>query len=374
MTTIQIPAGANIDPFLKAHRSRTSFRLRGGQFYSDGAYAFRDFDFTMLGDGCELEGDGAHATLLTVSPIAVPPDACQAELLTAGSRSGRSERVAVSHLSVSPSPVFGRPDIGIVGLHIWSDRCVVRDVAIYGINGTRQAPGTPSREGFGLLVNQPGDPYSPGCSEISDVTVKIGSPRGETEHFVCGCYVGIENPKGASFVERIRVINAGPSPAHAAFGINGEVMGQSWTNEGRWNRAIFCDVTGGANTMISGAMLTAERVGVELRGKTRLAWKSIGVWDSQITLRPPAEAEYAAGLVIVDDSADQRTVQFADVRIYGSSLVAIPSKAGQTFFRGSADAALVRGCGLVNCCFAGPVSWASRVLTKITPHAGFEVL
>ena len=305
MTTIQIPPGTNIDPYLKAHRNDTRFVLAPGYYTIGTGWAFdRDHDHCSLGPGCELVGAGSRETTLSPSFATEPPDgAKQIEFFTAGSRSGQCDYVAIRGLTINAGGMSD--DLGIVGLHVWSDRVDIDDVAVWGIEGHR-----PDREGFGVLVNQSGAGTSdvwasmPGGSRIENVEVVCEQRADMGENYVCGVYVGYRTPFDATVARNIRVHSGGDGIAHAAFGTNGGVLWSNISNTGRWSRAVFCDTGGGEGTIISASHLRAERVLVEFRGSTGVRWKDILVTDSilEATEAPPdARRDYAAGLVLARD-------------------------------------------------------------------------
>lgn len=373
MTTIQIPNGADLDPYLRAHRHDTRFLLGAGQYYSAGAAAFADLDYCALAPGCELIGDGAlHTRILIDVPANLPP---QVEGLTAGSRTGESETVTLRDFTVEPADSGALGRSGFVGVHVWSDHCRISGLRIHGVTGTRPARGEsalPSREGFGLLVNEAGRSEGSGGMHIECVEVHLrdAAPSESEELYVCGAYVGLAHPVRPSHVSQIAVVNRSKVSAHAAFGLNGGILGSHWVNVGRWNRALYCDVTGGSYSRISQSELWAERVGVELRGGAGVTWREITVDSSRFNLCPTGYDDYAAGLVLVDDSVAKAQAAFHGVTLQHCTLNLLRSREGQQFYLGSCDAAQVTDCGLVGCRAVGdrilPV-----VLTRATPISGF---
>lgn len=322
MITIHIPKGACLDPYLKANRTETTFVLESGAYTLGTGWAFNDdFDHCCLGPGCSLLGAGSRETqIYCVDEDTVPEGAKQVELFTAGNRSGECRHVRVEGVQIV-SCVPGT--YGIVGLHVWSSQSVIRDVAVLDIRGYR-----PDREGFGVLVNEAGIPTTGlAPSIVEDVTVSIRA--GGDDGYVCGCYIGLTY--GALAVARnILVENVGGAPAHAAFGTNGGVRWSAVANRGRWQRAIFCDTSGGEGTIFSGSSLTAENVLVEFRGGDKIRWKDILVTDSLLTI-PNAPRTYAAGLVLAHDAGPP---EFDNVAVQNCTLRA--TGAGP-FYAGSID-------------------------------------
>lgn len=379
MNTVTIEPNQVIDPYLRAHRSRTIFRLREGCYTTFGHYAFADLDYCMLAPGCAIEGAGRYRTTLYASGDRVPVDGTQIECLTAGSRRGASYSVAISGLTVRPRAESRIAELGVVGIHVWSDHVELADIGASAISGVRTASG-PSREGFGVLVNQSGRPMKGGIGgghihgvEVCvSTTAELGSVTGagvpvKSEHYVCGFYVGIENPDLPSVVTDVSVINPGSVPAHAAFGVNGGVMGGYWRNTGLWNRAIFCDTRGGAGTQIEASRFVAGRVGAEFRG-TDVNWTDILVRGSQFTLDPLEGAAYVAGLVLVDDGGSTfDNVRFDDCVLRG---VAPASPRTVDFYRGSASGTRMLGCGVSSRVLG--TAWKGPVVASGVPLAGFS--
>ena len=63
MTTITIPPGSNLDPYLMANRINTRFILGPGSYRLGTGWAFdKDHDHCCLGFDCELVGAGRRET------------------------------------------------------------------------------------------------------------------------------------------------------------------------------------------------------------------------------------------------------------------------------------------------------------------------
>lgn len=385
MKTLLLEPGP-IDPALRSHRADTRFMLTRGRYTTESSLAFADLDYSMLGPGCELIGAGTGETIIDVVPPGpLAARAWQIECLTAGSRSGRAERVALRGFTLNcpdvTSPALNLP--GVVGVHVWADEAEVAGLSINGITGTRPtANGQPSREGFGLLVNQAGQPVNPGRSVVEHVWVRLAElfTPGKAEHYTCAVYLGIASPCYASFMDNVGCSNPSAIPGHAAFGVNGGVIARTLSNTGRWNRAIFCDTAGGSGTCIDQSNLRAERVAMEFRG-ARVTWRDIILRDSFVTLLPDPDA-YAAALVIVDDSnaSDPTPSVFDTVQIRGCVIRCSPAagKPGQKpaqFYPGSLDARNASNVGLIGNTISAPpgVRIEAPVITKISPPGGFIV-
>lgn len=366
MKTIRIETSEqdfDLTPWLRKYRTDTRFELGEGTFVVPGNWGFDDFDHVALGPGCELIGAGSGRTTLTFPQggYAHPPDAKQVECFTAGSRSGACDFVRIEGVSIEAATQSG---VASVGLHVWSDSCVVRDVALIDISGSRSVA-----EGFGLLVNRAGERCgTAGGGLIEGVAVFLEIPvfKSEGDNYVCGCYVGIEDADQPTIVRDVRVINPVEDvPAHAAFGTNGGVLWSGIRNVGRWRRAVFCDTAGGSGTLISGSQLQAENVLVEFRGGENMKWRDIVVSGSMLELvQSPDPREYAAALVLATDGAPGNgSPAFEGVRLHGCTLRADgPSPKPHGFVFGSCDSPRSIACGVIQCHAVG--NWKAPIQTN----------
>ena len=363
MSTILIPGGSTIDPYLRAHRANTTFLLQAGTYVTAGNWAFKDLDHTMLGRNCRLVGSGMGATTLWCDDAAVPNNAAQYEALTAGSRSETCDYVEVKSMTIICPSQYS---VGSVGLHVWSDRCRVEDVEVRGVAGYRSGPDAPSREGFGILINQAGKTVDASGSIVRDVVVRTANTQQE-DQYVCGLYVGIVRPTGMSFVQNARVCNFFPKPAHAAFGTNGGVLWTSCANEGRWNRAIFCDTAGGSGAIFSGCSLRAERVAVEFRGPDGIEWRDITVTGSVINVERRDGIPYGAGLVLARDGKVGPI--FRNVTLSACQLIRSGIAMGEAYV-GSIDGDEVYDCGTRGCYVLG--AWKPAVIGATVKRSGWN--
>ncbi len=362
-TTIQIPPGSCVDPYLRAFRSGTRFVLEDGNYYTGSGWAFdKDFDHVCLGADCDLIGAGSGRTLLEIIPATVPENALQIEGFTCGSRSGLRP-LASFELSFgkcwneirgvtiwfSNSVKAKNPSLGLIGLHAWSSRVIIDDVTVCGVTGIR-----PNREGFGILVNGalmasgPGPRRRGGGSRIANCSVESSGG------YVCGVYVGYEEVEGGpTTVDSVRVKGAGTN--HAAFGTNGGVIWRAISNEGRWDRAVFCDTAGGERVVVADSILQAERVLVEFRGREGMTWRDIVVQGSILTTTPcPNPRQYAAGLVLASDGGKPF---FSGVQIRDCILRA----SGGDHYLGSIDSPH-ESCGVIGCTTLGDGDWKPMVV------------
>jgi hypothetical protein len=364
MTTITIPPGSNLDPYLMANRINTRFVLGPGSYRLGTGWAFdKDHDHCCLGPDCELIGAGSRETFIYANPVRIPEGAKQIESLTAGSRSEYCESTVIRGLTLFAETLFAGgigteidTNIGVIGIHTWACRTTIEDVVVHGVQGTR-----PDREGFGVLVNAPGEYIASdefetqpvGGSRIENVEV---TGRG----YVCGVYIGYPRPAETSIARNIRVSSCGEGPAHAAFGTNGGVLWSNIQNTGRWNRAIFCDTAGGDGTIFSACRLQAEDVLVEFRGSCGVVWKDILVTDSflETTCAPDrSDRTYAAALVLARDGGKPGPV-FLNVGIQNC---VIRATAPCDHYLGSIDSPGSDN-GIFHSRLIGPGTWKSPIL------------
>ena len=360
MTTITIPPGSNLDPYLMANRINTRFVLGPGSYRLGTGWAFdKDHDHCCLGFDCELVGAGSRETFIYANPVRIPEGAKQIESLTAGSRSEYCESTVIRGLTLFAETLFAGgigteidTNIGVIGIHTWACRTTIEDVVVHGVQGTR-----PDREGFGVLVNAPGE-YIAIDDEFE--TQPVGGSRIENVEvtgrgYVCGVYIGYPRPAETSIARNIRVSSCGEGPAHAAFGTNGGVLWSGLSNHGRWQRAVFCDTAGGESTVISGSHLRAENVLVEFRGSTGMKWKDIVVTDSLLEVTPAKDRTYAAALVLARDG-EKPGPEFDGVAIQNCTI-----RGGEgDHYTGSIDSA-GKNNGIFYCRLTGS-AWKSPVL------------
>lgn len=354
MTTIHIPAGSNLDPYLKSNRVRTRFVLEPGSYTCGTGWAFAaEFDHVCLAAGCELIGAGANETHIMLNPPAyLTKGARQIEGFTVGERTGKSgapctvRGVTLDHSNTDPA-------LGLIGLHAWCYRVTLDDIRVLGVRGDRAA----GNEGFGILVNGIGLDREGGGSRISNCRVYTDGG------YVCGIYVGYKSPALPSYVENCTVgfVNdlqgrdvAHRPVGHAAFGTNGGVFWSRCANQGRWERAVFCDTSGGSGTLFNQCHLRAERVLVEFRGTNGMRWQDIIVQACLLEITPAGDRKYAAALVLAKDGPDPGPT-FDGVRIVASTLRASEG----LHYLGSADCQNTLGSGVHLCNLVG--TWEPAV-------------
>lgn len=355
MTTIKIPAGSNLDQYLKPNRVRTRFELEPGTYTCGTGWEFdREFDHVCLAAGCELIGAGANETTIMLNPPAdLPKGARQIEGFTVGERRGTTGAPCVVR-GVTFDITSSDPSLGLIGLHSWCYRVTFDDIRIIGVKGSRKD----GNEGFGILVNGIGPNGQGGANRITNCRVLAFGG------YVCGIYVGVNTPHTPSYVEnctvghvnRMQRADVSLNPiGHAAFGTNGGVFWSRCSNQGRWERAIFCDTDGGSGTMFAQCHLRAERVLVEFRGDNGMVWRDIVVQSSLLEITPASEVrKYAAALVLANDGPKPGPT-FDGVRIVYSTIRADDG----THYLGSTDCQNTLGSGVQFCNLVG--SWEPAV-------------
>lgn len=368
MTIVKLPAGTFLDPHLKAHRGGTRFELEDGTYYCGTGWAFdKDFDHVCLGPECELIGNGANRTIIELhaQPGNIPKGARQVEGFTCGVRSfrpaeGTSNTIRGVTFLLAESMASDYEDLGLIGLHAWSYRVTLDDVRVIGVQGNRKT----GNEGFGILVNGVGEngKRTGGGSRITNC--RVYARKG----YVCGVYVGYDVPVLPSSVSDVIVgftPMASEEVAHAAFGTNGGVFWSELRNIGRWERAVFCDTGGGQGTLISNSRLQAERVLVEFRGCSGMAWRDIVIQDSILETTPLAGRKYAAGLVLACDGPAPGAT-FENVLIRGCTM----RSSGGLHYVGSVDVPGASACGI----HAGNLigTWEPPVISGGVTSYGFR--
>lgn len=356
MREIHVPP-SDLTTVLRAYRENTRFILDSGIYKLGTNWSFSDLDHVCLGAGCELIGRGSKSTIIESLGNA-PIGAAQIECLTAGNRTGRyTGSVKIHGISLYCAGAAERT--GILGVHCWSGKTDLFDVEVSGVWGNRTPTSTgASREGFGILIN--------GADYLGSGSASVRNCSVEGYGYVTGIYVGIANPTGPSFVRDCVATCDGW--AHAAFGTNGGTHWNNIANVGPWERGVFCDVTGGSDTIISNAMLRASKVLVEFRGSGPMVWRRLVVTDSILeAVGHTTISGYSAGLVLAADGGDPT---FDAVQIRNSILDCRGSKVPT--YIGSANSQDTAECGLRHCDLLG--DWQPVQLGPKAPKEGFLVL
>lgn len=246
-----VGSAAEFDAVLRKHRKDTTFHLHPGVFETRGAWAFADHDFCTLGDGCSLIGEGgSNRTTLRLAEDCeckvathrglVP--AQKFEMIIAGSRSGRAEKIRIEGLTIDArgGRHAGGAPLPTVALHVFASRSTLRDLHVLGVDGKWEG----ANEGFGILVNNCGDAsVKPGGHRIEACRVECLSGA-----YVTGLYCGVTRAKPNAEVDPSTVHDChvvAPwaiqgKHAHAAFAANTSTTFTSCTGEG-FDRFFFCD-------------------------------------------------------------------------------------------------------------------------------------
>lgn len=305
---IQVPPG-DLDQALRNNRNPgTTFALGEGVYTTQGAFAFESNDVCMLAPGCGIVGRGRDRT--TIKAINVDTkmggaDTKYAEVLTGGARTkGVSDSLSMEGFTLDCTAI----KVPVVGIHMWTSRGTVRDVAVTGIWGSRAWAG-PVKEGFGVLINNAAGNTVHGGHIVSSVDVMASRGVAKNgyepvENYVTAVYVGCEEsvntPLLFSEVRHVRVASDGP--AHAGYGIGSNMVIVNCEAHG-FTRAIFCDTGNSRDVMIGQFRAKNCSWALDLRtpeeGRVR---ERILVEDSKFVFKPGADWAQAVLLVSVPGS------------------------------------------------------------------------
>jgi hypothetical protein len=294
-TTIEIPPGECIDPYLREFREPgTTFVLGVGEYTTRGCFDFPEHDLCMLAPGTRLEGAGINSTILNGTDPVLEHEGKPtgyAEILTGGARTtGYSSSIVVKGLSIiAPSDITG------VGLHLWTTQAVVEDVVVYNIFGDRNAS-SPVKEGFGILVNN--------SAELGGVdgghrvlNCKVQLAYSDEENYATAIFVGCvsRGPLLRSYIENCIVL---AKDAHAGYAFNDRTTIKDCEVVG-CRRAVFVDTGPVRDSHIQG--LDASRVAwaLDLRGVGER--RGITLTDSTFDFR--ALDGWAQGILVSDDES-----------------------------------------------------------------------
>lgn len=348
-TTIQIPAGVSVDPYLKANRDPgTVFRLEAGRYTTQGCFAFPEFDLCMLAPDCSIVAD-VGAVLAIEDPALeynmVPTG--YTEVLTAGARTtGYSSAIAITDLMID---CHLEPRIPVVGVHAWTSDATLK-VTVTNVFGDRDAK-TSVREGFGVLVNSSAQSkvFDGGHSVQCFVHLADTAKENYSTAVFVGCWkAGV--PLLRSTIRNSVVIAA---DGHAAYAMNDRVDLINCEATG-FRRAVFVDTGPVQDCRIE--RLDADRCGwaLDLRGTSPR--RGILAKDSHFNFR--SIDGWAQALLLSDDESG---ATIDGVVLDGCSFVA-PSN-------GRASKARLRGKNVApfierNSTWTG--AWESPVVQKPT--------
>jgi len=324
MTTIEIPPGECIDPYLREFREPgTTFVLGVGEYTTRGCFDFPDHDLCMLAPGTKLIGAGINSTILNgTEPTMLHggKPTGYAEILTGGARtSGESNSIVVRDLSIiAPS------DITSVGVHLWTTQAIVEDVVAYNIFGDRGATG-PVKEGFGILVNNSaGLAGVDGGHRVSRCRAALAAT--DIENYTTAIFVGCVS-RGPMLRSRIENCVVLAKDAHAGYAFNDRTTIANCEVVG-CRRAIFVDTGPVRDSHIRG--LDASRVAwaLDLRGTGER--RGITLRDSTFDFR--AVDGWAQGILISDDDSGAAA---SGVHVAGCTFLApVEGRASKARLRG----------------------------------------
>jgi hypothetical protein len=246
---IHIPPG-DLDQTLRNNRiPGTTFVLEEGTYTTQGGFAFESCDLCVLAPGCGLMGRGKDRTYIKVSNVDTKvgnDDARYSEVLTGGARTkGSSDSLMLEGFTLDLSAV----KVPTVGIHLYTSRASVRDVAIVGVWGSRDWPGK-VKEGFGLLINNAAEARVDGGHSVHGVEVVVRGTPGEnyTTAVYVGCDLRINIPLLFSEVRHTKAVAVGV--AHAGYGIGNNLIMVNCEAHG-FIRAIFCDTESSQDVLIN---------------------------------------------------------------------------------------------------------------------------
>lgn len=371
MTTIVIPSQRCLDPYFADHRSDTRFVLEAGTYTTRGALHFHDC--CSLGERCELIGEGSDRTRIQLEPsIAGKRDVSYHEVIGCGSRSGWSERVRISGISINAAAA--RP---CVGLHVWSSDARIHDVRVTGVWGDPR-PET-LWEGFGILVNRSGEADShDGGAVVTDCSVEFlpnPMPGLATRNYATALYVGIESRPGipiiGSTVSSCRVFGK-PTEflPDVGFGINSATVIEDSTAWGV-KRGVFSDTGEGRNSRIERCRFAVGYAALDLKSNNR-EWDRVNVRmrHCDVEFGRWGGADHVAALILDDQSPEHDQAHFVGVTM--EECVLVNRTNGLPAYHGSINARNSGGCGAALCEWIG--GWDPAVVTSSVPSGAWRVL
>lgn len=358
------------DRLLQTHRRDTLFQLLPGIYETRGAWAFADYDFCTLGDGCGLVGvEGAVATTLrlaadyetSVATPAGPQPAQKIEMLIAGSRGGTADRLRLEGLTLDARA--GRHASGAslptVVLHVFASGTTLRDLEVLGVDGRWEG----ANEGFGILVNNCGERRTrPGGHVIEDCRVEClpGS-------YVTGLYCGVTAQPDSPAPERSQVRRCTVTApwavsgrhAHAAFAANDATTFTDCAASG-FDRFFFCDTGSVSDVTLENCRGEFGYCAVDLPGPVGPGnpirhRQNFLVRDSTFTAVNP-RSDHVVLLNAQDGSPGCATFPIHNLKFQGCTVVS--HNPGVTFYTVSvkaarASAVCISGCTLPSRCQLG---------------------
>jgi hypothetical protein len=359
---ITIEPGAQIDEVLKANRAPgTQFRLLPGNYRTQGCFAFDEHDLCMLAPGCSLIGAGSDVTCITLERPVLEhkgEPTKYTEIVTGGARTlGHSHGVAASGFSIS-NPW----QIPTVGVHLWTARARMEDIAVNDTWGDREWPGE-VKEGFGILAEDTkAEGQSQGGHRLKNCRVKaVSQPLGR-ESYITGIYASSLDP--ASEMTHVRdcsVVGPVTGKAHAgfAFNCNTTLIDCEVVN---CIRAVFMD-TGAVvqNGLIIRMRATGVSWGLDIRavdsGDIRA---NVLVSDSHFVFGD-AGGDGWAQVVLLSDDAKKKGATFWGIDFKECRFVS-PARGRASMGRHLGPK--VEPATFMSCRWAGPVAWETYIARK----------
>ena len=356
-----IVSAGDFDAVLRQHRKDTTFHLHPGIYETRGAWAFDQYDFCSLGDGCGLVGVGgsaqttlrlAHDCECKVATNRGQVAAQKFEMIIAGSRSGRAEKIRVEGLTLDArgGQHAGGAALPTVALHVFASRSTLKDLHVVGIDGQWQG----ANEGFGILVNNCGDAsVKPGGHTIESCRVECLSGA-----YVTGLYCGVTNPQpntqvAPSTVHDCHVVApwaVHSKHAHAAFAANTSTTFTSCSGEG-FDRFFFCD-TGSIDSIVLKdcrgffGYCAIDLPGPVGPGNPILHRQNFQVRDCSFTAVHP-HADHVILLNAQDGSEGSKTFPIHNISIQGCTVTS--DNPGVAFYAVSVKAARTSGVRVSGC-------------------------
>lgn len=284
-----------IDDFLRnpAHASSRDIRLGRGIYTTSGAWGFTGYTMLMG----RIFGHGLDTYLRFCMPTnSVPGDdgitreATYYEMLTGGNQAACFRGIEIRGMFVDASA--SKP---VKVIHTWGADCTVADLHITGIWGDANIQ---EGEGFGIIVNNGGDPLDPqGGNIIENCTVD--ARRGS---YFCGIYLGVvsERPMKTNYVRRctVRAVDGqGVRRTGVGFGVNSDTVIEDCQTIDV-SRPIFSDTDGGRDTVIRRLRANGCGTAIEFQARTEDDSRRRILVDDCDFVHGDTGAGFVAGLVL----------------------------------------------------------------------------
>ena len=349
------------DTQLRRHRRDTTFVLHPGTFETRGAWAFAEFDFCTLGDGCGLVGlEGAGRTILRLADdyenrVATPRGLVPAqkiEMIIAGSRGGRAQRIRLEGLTLDTrgGKHASGPSLPTVAVHVFASDSVLRDLKVLEVDGHWAG----ANEGFGILVNNCGDAsVKPGGHRIESCRVECRAGA-----YVTGLYCGVTRLRPDADVTPSTVHDCQVMApwaiqgkhAHAALAANTSTTFTHCTGEG-FDRFFFCDTGSIDDILLKDCRGFFGYCAIDLPGPVGpgnpiLHRQNFQVRDCVLTAAYP-HADHVVLLNAQDGSEGSKAFPVHNIAVQGC--VVSSDNPGVAFYAVSVKAARTSGVRITGC-------------------------